>query len=642
MIKKLTLTLIVLFMPFWVVLAQNVIAVQGGDGLTSEWPYVTIFNSGGLNPPGNVSGLSTFARSNGSCIRVGGGNPANCTTGTNCALGVAGGEGCSVMHGKTLEFVPFNLSCFQNVVLTAYHRSALGACNGAGYDLDDKIFFEVSLNGGAWTKVDTLVGNNNNTWDFTMSTGGGTNTTPNPFVYAVPAGTTTFAFRMVGIMNRSDEHFYVDDVSLTTTTTGYGTTAGIWTGKQNTNWHNPCNWFSATIPTATTNVSIPDSSINYCEVLAGNIADCNVLDIYDTLKVESASSTINVNAGLNIRATGFLDMSTNPTIGGTINIKGSWRNYRDDTFFDEQGSRVNWTGTSGQTIIVDGGTKEIFSSMQVNKASGRLISNEDIWIDPNNERGNIPVLTLTSGIFDFKTYFKELRIGNFFNGSVVRTGGGVALEDVQNRSKLTRAIDPIQGIYLFPLCNYTTGALTTSQYLPLTISNLSGGLAQVTISTYPTPSTNLPWPVTPVSVANLSSVIGLSPDNRDATADRFWNISSTTPLSGNITFTYNPVELPTLAPYNDPAQLKAQNYDDNVEKWQSYLPGQTAGNYFVTVPSVPIDFTWALSSTPSPLPVELLYFNAIATSKNQVSLNWATATETNSWKFSVERSDGFS
>ncbi|MFM7900778.1 MAG: hypothetical protein ACKPAD_02210, partial [Bacteroidota bacterium] len=244
--------------------------------------------------------------------------------------------------------------------------------------------------------------------------------------------------------------------------------------------------------------------------------------------------------------------------------------------------------------------------------------------------------------FDFKTYFKELRIGNFFNGSVVRTGGGVALEDVQNRSKLTRAIDPIQGIYLFPLCNYTTGALTTSQYLPLTISNLSGGLAQVTISTYPTPSTNLPWPVTPVSVANLSSVIGLSPDNRDATADRFWNISSTTPLSDNITFKYNPVELPTLAPYNDPAQLKAQNYDDNVEKWQSYLPGQTAGNYFVTVPSVPIDFTWALSSTPSPLPVELLYFNAIATSKNQVSLNWATATETNSWKFSVERSDGFS
>jgi len=637
MIQKLSIALVIFSLAQLSAAAQTVVAFQGGEGTAADnWSYVTIANNSTSFPPG-PGAYGTLVRSGTKSIRLAGAQPSNCTLGTNCATGTVGGEGCSLMNGKTLEFNPVNVGCFENVQLKAYTSSHLGACNGAGFDNSDYLYYEVRLNGGAWQTIDTLQGDNNNTWIFTMTSIGGLNTAPNPFVYNVPAGTTSFAFRIRGVTNRSDEFFYVDDVSLTTTTTGYGGTAGLWTGKVNTNWHNPCNWFNAILPTATTNVVIPDTSINYCEVQSGNTADCNSLDIFDTLKVETATSTINVNFSMNIRPTGFLDMSSSSTIGGTMNLKGSWRNYRDDTFFDEAGSRVNWTGTSSQTIVVDGGTKEVFSSMQVNKASGRLISNEDIWIDPLNERGNISVLTLTNGLFDLKTYFKELIIGNRFSGAVTRTGGGVCLEDVQNRSKFTRAVDPAQGSYLFPICRYTTGVLTTNQYLPVTISNLSGGIGNVTLSSYNTPSTNLPLPTTPVSVTNLASSIGLSPNNQDATADRFWNFITSTPLSGTITFRYDSLEIP-IPPYNDPIQLKAQYYDDNTEVWQPYLPGQTAGNYFVTVPSTAIDFTWALSSTPSPLPVELLYFSALANENHQVNLLWETATETNSWKFEVERS----
>lgn len=643
MIKKLFIALVIFFLNHLVIVAQTTIAFQGGEGTAADnWTFVPIANNSTSFPPGPGT-YGTFYRSGTKSIRLAGAQPSNCTIGTNCATGTVGGEGCSPMNGKTLEFNPVNVSCFENVQLKAYTSSYLGSCSGAGFDNTDYLFYEIKLNGGVWQTIDTLQGDNNNTWTFSMSSIGGLNNpAPNPFVYNVPAGTTTFAFRIRGATNRSDEFYFVDDVSLTTTTTGYGGTAGFWTGKVNTNWNNPCNWFNAVVPTVTTNVVIPDTSINYCEVLAGNTADCNSLDIYDTLKVESATSTINVNFSMNIRPTGFLDMSGSSTIGGTMNIKGSWRNYRDDTFFEESGSRINWTGTASQTIIVDNGAKEVFSTMQVNKASGRLISNEDIWIDPFNERGNMSVLTLTNGIFDFKNYYKELTIGNRFSGAVTRTGGGVCLEDVQNRSKFTRAIDPAQGSYLFPICRYTTAALTTNQYIPITISNLTGGIGSVTLSSYNTPATNLPLPTSPVSVTNLASSIGLSPDNRDATADRFWNFTSSTPLSGSITFRYDSLEIP-IPPYNDPVQLKAQSYDDNTDAWQPYLPGQSAGNYFVTVPSTPIDFTWTLTSTPSPLPVELLYFNAIPKNNREVRLVWETASEVNSWMFEIERSaDGIS
>ncbi|MFM7080126.1 MAG: T9SS type A sorting domain-containing protein [Bacteroidota bacterium] len=559
--------------------------------------------------------------------------------------------GCA-MHGKTLEMNPVCITGLNGVQIKAFTSASGDPQCGLGFDDPDYLHFEINENNSGWVTIATLRGQNNNTWNYAMTTIGGLQQVPNPFVYNVTPGTSTVAFRIRGVMDRSDEFFYVDDISITASSSspGFGTSAGLWTGSFNTDWHNPCNWASKTIPTSAITVNIPDTSVNFCEVFPGSTAVCASLNVNDTLKVESPTSIINVNGNFTLQANGLLDMSTNSTQGGTMTLTGNWFNQRDESYFLEQGSKVVFNGSSGtQNIQVSGagGIKEVFSQLEVNKTqttsstSTRLVPAEDIEVDPNNQRGNISVLTLTNGIFDFKTNRKELFVGNFFNNSVTRTNGAVCLEDTIYRTKFTRAIDPAQGTYVFPVCASSSTVISTAQYIPFILSNMTGAPGYVTLNSYASFNTNLPWPVAPDSVTNLNSTIGLIPDNRDATANRFWSVLSSTSINGDMRFSYNSTLDQPVSPYNNPTLYKAQRYNAVTDQWEPYLPGQTNGNFFVIVPSTSLGGTWTISSSPSPLPIELLQFNAQPLPDNTVMVDWRTASETNSWNYHVERSNGY-
>jgi len=609
--------------------AQVVVAFQGGEGTPADnWNFTPITNAGGPLPPGIIA---TYPRTGSYAIRAGGGNNAGCTgtTSINC---ISGGQaiGCA-LHGKIITFDPVNVACLADVKISAYHRSHI-FCSGNGFDSGEYLYFEVRLNGGSWIVVGTLATFGDMTWTYTNSPVGNGPTVPNPFVYNVPAGTNTVQFRVRGVLNRSDEVFYIDDVALTTSTTIYNfpATTGLWNGEVSSDWHNPCNWDSRVLPTATDNVYLPPTANNICEVLPGNTANCRDLWIdMPKLAAESFTSTVNVAGNLIIGTNGELDMSLAGAEGGTLNLEGNWINFRDETFFDEGRSNVVFNGSGNQNISVFSGSLESFYKLRVNKSSGLLTLNDDVWVDPLNLGGASAMLTLSNGFTDLNAY--ELKVWNDNTAAVSRTGGGLISERTDNSSRLTRLTAANTGNFIFPFVR------SDGSYIPFIFNQTSGSADVITASTYSTPSDNLPWPATPVSVNNLASFIGLAPDNRNATADRFWHIDVAGTSTADLTFSYAPAELPA-APYDNPLSLGAQRYDESANAWLPYAPGQGANYFFVSVPGMNAFGTWTLSNNISPLPVELVFFDANMHRNGHVKLNWSTSSEINNDFFSLEKS----
>lgn len=166
-----------------------------------------------------------FAASGNNSMRAGGGSPACGTGGSNCFAGTNNGGTCmNNSNGDIVEFAPVNVACYSNIQLSVAYRThpLCAGSSGEGLDNGDNLKFEVSLNGGAWTTVATVAGNNNCTWTYLDSPVqcGSNAAVANPYQYAVPAGTQTVAFRVRIQRNRSDEVFYIDNIKLTGITNG--------------------------------------------------------------------------------------------------------------------------------------------------------------------------------------------------------------------------------------------------------------------------------------------------------------------------------------------------------------------------------------------------------------------------------------
>ncbi len=382
---------------FWSANAQTTIAFQGGEGTPADnWAFQAITNAGGPIAPGIVAALP---RTGSFAIRAGGGNTAGCSSGANCIAG-GGSTGCP-MHGNTIQFNPVNVACLDNVQLTVHHRSHT-FCSGSGWDGSDSLKFEVRLNGGAWTTITAMIALGDYAWTYATNPVGIPAAMPNPWVYTVPPGTNTFEFRVRARVNRSDEVFYLDDVSLTTTTLGYNFpgTAGLWNGLVDDNWFNPCNWDDRQVPTAATNVTFPTGSNDDIVIQAGQNCQCN-----DILCSGAAGHSIKAEGNPLKMLTVFGNLTNATTAGslvldfsdaipgtpdGTLNLHGNWTNNSSPGDFVEGESTVNFLGAANQTIAL--GTiqpTEDFFNVVVNKPGGDVVLAKSIQVGG--------VLNLTNG-----------------------------------------------------------------------------------------------------------------------------------------------------------------------------------------------------------------------------------------------------
>ncbi len=339
----------------------------------------------------------------------------------------------------------------------------------------------------------------------------------------------------------------------------------------------------------------------------------------------------NTNTPTATIVTNDLTVLNNITINsGTLNtntqnilIGGTWSN---NGTFQQQIRRVTFNGSSAVTQGLGGTTATTFYDLTIdNTGTGGVTQTTGPTVSNT--------VSFTNGKYLLNG--TTLTVTNPLVAAVTRTNGHAVSEHVGNLSKIAWTIGSTVGQHLFPF------GTTSGYYIPFIFDVTAGTPNIVTISTYGTPATNLPWPVTPNNVANLNSTTGLLPDNRDATVNRFWQIDrSGVDGTANITFSYNPTPGPNLelpiAPYNLPADQRAQRYDIAINRWLPSTAGQTTTANSVTVPGVTLFSPWALASNLSPLPIELSHFEA-ACLNGAVQIEWVTQSETDNDYFTLER-----
>jgi len=366
---------------------------------------------------------------------------------------------------------------------------------------------------------------------------------------------------------------------------------------------------------------------------SSSLAFGNSSNFYGYLRISGSGNKNMFNSGfyniandlniVNVSGTPVLQ-SNNQTIQM---LGGNWFNY-NLTGFDEQNGTVIFKGGTTQTINCPGGEK-YFRLTFSKTASSTLQFNCPVnvnfvlsWTTDGPIFLNSNRLTIESGAVTAMVNSNDpdryLISETVNNSSIVQWNiGTVALASN----------------YVIPF-----GKPGVPNYIPFTYSIPTGTtVGNLAVATYGTPANNLPWPVSPYLVTNLNSTTGLLPDNRDATVDRFWEITASAGSpTATCTFTYAPVELP-VAPFNNQALMVAQWFNPGTSKWIYPIAGQTTGTYTTTTPGFNTYGAWTLAAITSPLPVKLLSFSAKPNGE-QVDLDWSTATEINNDYFTIERS----
>ena len=320
----------------------------------------------------------------------------------------------------------------------------------------------------------------------------------------------------------------------------------------------------------------------------------------------------------------------NASIASQFMVGGNWLNYHDSAFIEPSIVLFNRTGFA--TLTCPSG--EVYNTLRYQKTdSSEVKFMSDVTVKTQFALAANGHINLNGNTL------KVLSPSNTAISTVLATTARYILgetSDFTSKVKWYIGTPSVATIYGIPFGkNSGSGNIT-----PFGLSvNANVNVDTLVVSTYGTAPTNLPWPTAPVNVTNLNSTTGLTPDNRDATADRFWYVNFTAPTipAVDMGLTYaSGSELP-LFPFNNPANIQAQYWNPLASNWM-IPPMGTATLNVISISNPPINGVWTLVNNFSPLPIELLQFNGKYQDQSSL-LYWSTASETDNDYFVVERSN---
>ena len=450
--------------------------------------------------------------------------------------------------------------------------------------------------------------------------------------------------------------------------------------------YGPIN-FSTALGTNTINLTTPiiwngsnNLLIQYCFDNAGNIgSNDDRINITQTTGIRSTliySTTTNAASGcvlapgagvtdnfysaLNSFRPNFTFLVKRPYAKAIMAVREDWVN---NGAFSAGYSRVVMDSTiAAQTI---GGTSITkFNELQLNKASlAQTVTNlRPVEVDTS--------LILTQGAMLMNgqtlTMFNPAVSGGTIDaptGPFERTNGALVSENAaafviwKNITTVGNRIVPFGSAAVSPL------------YIPFSFTHNSGVLGDLSVATYNAPG-NLPFPPT---VTHINTLTTSTPNNANATVDRFWMLGKTGANPGtSVTFRFTAAERaagmstlnqgraqPWWALNQNRAWIRLTSPSTSLTYTQNYgqrtlpsafdsvrvvnfdwptLPAQGTAPFFSTGGPLGNLNPWAISTNSSPLPVELVDFNAKAIG-NRVRLSWSTASEINNDYFTIERTN---
>lgn len=341
-------------------------------------------------------------------------------------------------------------------------------------------------------------------------------------------------------------------------------------------------------------------------------------------------AAITVQSGAQTTVQGDVLATPGATVAnaGTIDLSGNLTNNSGGQLFAPVAGTVIMNGA---TQTIDGTSVTAFDGLDLQCAALGL--QQDVVVG-----GTYPapagVLQLRDAIVQMNAH--RVTVDNGVPGAITRLNGQMVSETdpLTGYGEVEWHIGTNTGNYKVP---FGTG----SAYLPvvLGISSAGTGAGTFVFATYPTDPFGAPnnRPL-PTGMTVFTDLAGN--ENAHNVVDRFWPITTngyTTAPTAILNFNYQDSEWNSGTNTIVEAALQAQHFNGTV--WSQPPNGivNTVQNVVITASTSSFDFVWALVQGSTPLPVELLHFDA-RPEEAEVLCTWATATETNNDFFTVERS----
>lgn len=221
----------------------------------------------------------------------------------------------------------------------------------------------------------------------------------------------------------------------------------------------------------------------------------------------------------------------------------------------------------------------------------------------------------------------QLVINQGNENGIIRNSGHIITESQYNYIRWNTGATT--GNYIFP-----TGYSTTS-YLPIAINKTSSSTSDIKVSTWGTPTTNLPFADSSMVAActNMNSIYGGTATG--TVIDRWWDIVPSASLTADLLLSYRGLENTTTTPTGI---INAQQW--NGGQW--LLPfgaatGVTTGIGGFTATGISNFSPIVLVNSGGILPIELISFTGKCEG-NAIQIKWTTASELNNDYFTIEKS----